>query len=268
MCVGDAADVMSITTDAVATLYTNPAATLHPCLQVIHVKEIQEGVSSPHCVVVLSDGAYCISGLVEPGVLMAEGSCNRIMHACCLVQLVSYTPKFVAGNLIIVVDRLVHVACASTRIGLAHPTFFNVAPSSMSALLQAQLDLLQFKQHQQDSFLASVRQNARAAADMITLNVGGQRFQTAATNLLRHSPSDIFACLDEYFIDVDPIHFDRVMAHLRTGDALSYDGLSLWETLQLRKTVRYLGLELHCTTTTEFMEHMTSLKAPSPSSAA
>ncbi|RHZ24699.1 hypothetical protein DYB37_006782 [Aphanomyces astaci] len=247
MCVGDAADVMSITTDAVASLYTNPAATLHPCLQVIHVKEIQEGVSSPHCVVVLSDGTYCISGLVAPEVLMAEGSCNRIMHACCLVQLVSYTPKFVAGNLIIVVDRLVHVACASTRIGLAHPTFFNVAPSSMSALLQAQLDLLQFKQHQQDSFLASVRQNARAAADMITLNVGGQR---------------------EYFIDVDPIHFDRVMAHLRTGDALSYDGLSLWETLQLRKTVRYLGLELHCTTTTEFMEHMTSLKAPSPSSAA
>ncbi|ETV94350.1 hypothetical protein H310_11993 [Aphanomyces invadans] len=271
-----------LTTNAVATLYMNPAArTFHPLLQIIHAKEIQDKTSH-HCVVVLSDGEHCISGLVPLGAVIAT-NCARDMHTCCVVQLDAFNPKIVAGNLILIVDGLTHVACAAGRIGLPHPTFVNIAPPSMSALLQAQLDLLVFKETQHTAFLESVRRNARAATTLITLNIGGQRFQTAAANLLRHTPSYFTMLLadssgppppdHEYFIDVDPIHFDRVMVHLRTGDPLSYDGLSLWETLQLRKTVRFLGLEPHCTSMDVFMEHMASLKATDspplpPSSAA
>ncbi|KDO31917.1 hypothetical protein SPRG_03133 [Saprolegnia parasitica CBS 223.65] len=51
-----------------------------------------------------------------------------------------------------------------------------------------------------------------------------------------------------YFIDIDPIHFDRVMVYLRTGE-LSFDGLSDWEVRHLRTTLDYLNIstprELH-----------------------
>ncbi|KAF0686675.1 Aste57867_21517 [Aphanomyces stellatus] len=254
-----------LTHDAVPTIYANPAAVdFHPSLQVIHKKIISD-TPDRYCLV-LSDGHYCISGLLTAPQIAADDSSLQKIHLHCIVQLTAFSPKFVCGTMILQVDHLVHLSCATTRLGAAHPTYYELQSTSMSKLLQAQLNLLAFKQHQHRALAAAVHDNARKAAEeMITLNIGGQRFQTASSNLLRHASPSYFTYMlaasprpagNEYFIDVDPIHFDRVMAHLRTGDALSYDGLSLWETLQLRKTVRYLGLDAYCTSTDTFMEHM------------
>ncbi|CAK4709937.1 hypothetical protein LEN26_000579 [Aphanomyces euteiches] len=247
-----------LTLDAVTTFFDRPTVHgFHPFLQVLHVKALAD-VGDPLCLVV-SDGKFYMTCLYKPQ--KKEESCG--IHVHCIVQLIDVVPKFVADQMILVATTIAHIACCPARIG--QPIFRELHAPSMCAFLQAQLDLLLFKERVANSFITAVNYNANAATEMVTLNVGGQRFQTAASNLLRH-PMSYFTYMlqeppsdNEYFIDADPIHFDRIMVHLRTGDPLSYDGLSLWETLQLRKTVRYLGLEHHCTSMDIFIEHMNYL---------
>ncbi|KDO21525.1 hypothetical protein SPRG_12489 [Saprolegnia parasitica CBS 223.65] len=71
-------------------------------------------------------------------------------------------------------------------------------------------------------------------AKTITLNVGGTLFTTARETLLRIP--------GEYFLDLDPSTFPRIMKLLRTG-FLPMDGLSEADEAELREMLDYLQIE-------------------------
>ncbi|OQS07464.1 phosphatidylinositol kinase (PIK-5) [Thraustotheca clavata] len=97
-----------------------------------------------------------------------------------------------------------------------------------------------------------MRAQARKAQSVITLNVGGVKFATSKENLLRLEGSLFHAMLTseewqpnaqgEYFIDVDPQHFGRVMKLIRTGE-LYFDGLCPQEKHEFRWLLDYFQLQ-------------------------
>ncbi|OQR93977.1 hypothetical protein THRCLA_08291 [Thraustotheca clavata] len=243
-----------LSTDAIRQLHDQPsfsASGFQPRLQVVHIKMIQPSsvVDKARYCLVLSDGKYCISCLLGPDLSENFEQLNIELHA--VVQLMEYSPKFVAGKLILLVDVMTLIEQFSHRLGSEHPIYFEVETATMSSLLQAQLELLVHRERHLERLCTTVQENARAAAELITLNVGGQLFQTAKSNLLRHAESYFSVMLSmepnqdksTYFIDTNPIQFERVMAHIRTGETISFDGLTPWEADQLLKTIVYLGLE-------------------------
>ncbi|OQR85559.1 hypothetical protein ACHHYP_11691 [Achlya hypogyna] len=98
---------------------------------------------------------------------------------------------------------------------------------------------------------ARVEADARAAAEMVTLNVGGTLFATTRANLLRYEGSYFHTMMlsklwapndrGEYFIDMEPTHFDRIIGYLRSGE-LRFDGLSTIESREFRRLLDYLQL--------------------------
>ncbi|EQC37396.1 hypothetical protein SDRG_05000 [Saprolegnia diclina VS20] len=100
--------------------------------------------------------------------------------------------------------------------------------------------------HQQQSTTTSER------AKVVTLNVGGTLFTTARETLLRTRGSYFDAMLSsdhwlpnekgEYFLDLDPSTFPRIMKLLRTG-FLPLDGLSEADEAELREMLDYLQIE-------------------------
>ncbi|OQR88280.1 hypothetical protein ACHHYP_06993 [Achlya hypogyna] len=244
-----------LSTDAIRQLHDQPSSAggFRPCLQVVHIKMIQPAsvVEKARYCLVLSDGTYCISCLLGPALSETFKHSAIGLHA--VVQLLEYSPKFVAGKLqaILLVDVMEFVEACATRLGSEHPIYFELETATMSSLLQAQLELLVHKERHMERLVASVQENARAAAERITLNVGGRVFETAKSNLLR-DPDSYFTVMlsmepnqdaSSYFLDINPLHFDRVMAHVRTGDLISFAGLSSYDATVLRQTIEYLGLE-------------------------
>ncbi|OQR88807.1 hypothetical protein THRCLA_10087, partial [Thraustotheca clavata] len=79
-----------------------------------------------------------------------------------------------------------------------------------------------------------VKAGAKASTEMVTLNVGGTLFVTTRSNLIRDAGSYFHTMLTsalcqpnengEYFIDLEPTYFDRIMKYLRTGK-MHFDGL-------------------------------------------
>ncbi|KDO21631.1 hypothetical protein SPRG_12871 [Saprolegnia parasitica CBS 223.65] len=98
---------------------------------------------------------------------------------------------------------------------------------------------------------ARVAAAAMAAAEMVTLNVGGTCFATTRSNLLRFEGSYFSTMVEsalwqpnargEYFIDMEPTYFDRIVAYLRTG-TLSFDGLASADVREFRRLLDYLQL--------------------------
>ncbi|KDO31916.1 hypothetical protein SPRG_03132 [Saprolegnia parasitica CBS 223.65] len=242
-----------LSSDAIRQLHDQPSSAggFRPFLQVVHIKMIQPAsvVEQARYCLVLSDGTYCISCLLGPDLSSSFPRDGITLHA--VIQLIEYSPKFVAGKLILLVDVMELIEACAHRLGSEHPIYFELETATMSSLLQAQLELLVHKERHIERLCASVQENARAAADLITLNVGGQRFQTAKANLLR-DPDAYFSVMlstapthedGSYFVDVNPTHFDRIMAHVRTGEPIALDGLCAYDAHQLRQTIAYLGLE-------------------------
>ncbi|RHX98697.1 hypothetical protein DYB25_000599 [Aphanomyces astaci] len=90
-------------------------------------------------------------------------------------------------------------------------------------------------------------------ANIVTLNVGGRVFQTTRATLLNHDGSYFDAMLTSgqwqpdaqggaYFIDLDPVYFDRILNYLRFGD-LVLEGLANWETILVIRMMQYLSLD-------------------------
>ncbi|OQR88301.1 hypothetical protein ACHHYP_06994 [Achlya hypogyna] len=135
-----------------------------------------------------------------------------------------------------------------------------------SQSIQDQLEALEAKEKAWQDLERRLAHNASSAANIITLDVGGTIFRTSKDNLLRFDGTYFQAMLGSgrwqpsaetgaYFIDIDPIHFDRVMVYLRTGE-LSFDGLSDWEVRHLRSTLDYLNI------TTPRETHVTAAPRP------
>ncbi|ETV86416.1 hypothetical protein H257_02787 [Aphanomyces astaci] len=121
-----------------------------------------------------------------------------------------------------------------------------------SQAIKDQLDVLERKEQAWRELQLRIQRNTVAAADAITLDVGGVVFKTSKQTLLRVEGTYFHAMLgagcwqpdgpaNSYFLDLDPTHFDRVMTYLRTSE-LSFDGLSAWECRQLRSTLDYLNI--------------------------
>ncbi|OQR93979.1 hypothetical protein THRCLA_08290 [Thraustotheca clavata] len=121
-----------------------------------------------------------------------------------------------------------------------------------SQSIQNQLEELERKEKQWQDLEMRLQLNAKSAANIITLDVGGTIFRTSKETLLRLDGTYFQAMLGSgcwqpdtdtgaYFIDIDPIHFDRVMVYLRTGE-LSFDGLNDWEIRHLKSTLDYLNI--------------------------
>ncbi|EQC37390.1 hypothetical protein SDRG_04994 [Saprolegnia diclina VS20] len=118
-----------------------------------------------------------------------------------------------------------------------------------AARVQAKLDLLQ---ELKTEILAL--QPVRVKDDkLVTLNVGGTLFTTVRETLLRIPGSYFDAMLSsdhwrpndkgEYFLDLDPDLFPRVMKLLRTG-ALDQSGLSTRQLVELQEMIDYLQLDV------------------------
>ncbi|CAK4702611.1 hypothetical protein LEN26_007157 [Aphanomyces euteiches] len=97
-----------------------------------------------------------------------------------------------------------------------------------------------------------IQANIDAASNLVTLNVGGRRFTTSKETLLRVEGSYFHALLgcghwrpegpeDAFFLDLDPVAFDRIMIFLRQGE-LILDGLCDWERRQVYSAMDYLKL--------------------------
>ncbi|RHY25792.1 hypothetical protein DYB32_008093 [Aphanomyces invadans] len=88
------------------------------------------------------------------------------------------------------------------------------------------------------------------AANVVVLNVGGVRFATAKTTLLRFDGSLFHSLLGstwsdagnkELFLDLHGPTFDRIVGYLRSG-RLCLDNLNAWERSQVLFSVDYLNL--------------------------
>ncbi|KDO21622.1 hypothetical protein SPRG_12861 [Saprolegnia parasitica CBS 223.65] len=118
--------------------------------------------------------------------------------------------------------------------------------------VQAKLDVLQ---ELKTEVLALQTHRLKHDQDvkLVTLNVGGRLFTTARETLLRMPGSYFDAMLScdhwqpnekgEYFLDLDPTLFPRVMKLLRTG-ALDQDGLSTRQLVELQEMLDYLQIDV------------------------
>ncbi|EQC37380.1 hypothetical protein SDRG_04984 [Saprolegnia diclina VS20] len=98
-----------------------------------------------------------------------------------------------------------------------------------------------------------VREEGPAQAKLVTLNVGGTLFTTARDTLLRMRGSYFDAMLSsdrwcpnakgEYFLDLDPTLFPRVMKLLRTG-TLDVEGLTINQEADVREMLDYLQIQI------------------------
>ncbi|KAF0697841.1 Aste57867_11495 [Aphanomyces stellatus] len=129
----------------------------------------------------------------------------------------------------------------------------HITTTAMASVQEQVLELerLQATWHEMEQ---RIRANLAKAAQLITLNVGGTLFTTSKETLVRIPGSYFHAMLGSglwqpdgphgsYFLDMDPLHFDRVMMYLRQGE-LSMDGLSDWDVRQLERTMAYLNLPI------------------------
>ncbi|KDO21630.1 hypothetical protein SPRG_12870 [Saprolegnia parasitica CBS 223.65] len=99
---------------------------------------------------------------------------------------------------------------------------------------------------------ARMARQAVAGADVVSLNIGGTKFATSRANLARLEGSFFHAMLaskvwqpnadGEYFIDVDPKHFGRLMRYIRTGDC-SLTGLDAIGKREFRWLLHYFSLD-------------------------
>ncbi|KAF0689162.1 Aste57867_19434 [Aphanomyces stellatus] len=85
---------------------------------------------------------------------------------------------------------------------------------------------------------------------VVQLNVRGTRFVATKASLLAAASSyfpvmfqSASTCDGEYFVDVDPTHFHRVLCFLQHGE-FSCDGLNGYECRELRATASFLNLTL------------------------
>ncbi|OQR87198.1 hypothetical protein ACHHYP_09400 [Achlya hypogyna] len=95
---------------------------------------------------------------------------------------------------------------------------------------------------------AELQSHVERSGSIVRLDVGGKKFATSRANIERLEGSYLASMLSwppnelgEYFIDVDPTHFGRIMTFVRT-DALPMDGLSERDLLELMALVDYLQL--------------------------
>ncbi|EQC37381.1 hypothetical protein SDRG_04985 [Saprolegnia diclina VS20] len=124
------------------------------------------------------------------------------------------------------------------------------------ARIDAKLELLAeiaaTKTTLQEPIKASVRAEDPTLRKIVTLNVGGTLFTTARETLLRTRGSYFDAMLSsehwlpnekgEYFLDVDPSTFARVIKYLRSG-ALDVSGLSAADKTELWEMFDYLQIK-------------------------
>ncbi|OQR85562.1 hypothetical protein ACHHYP_11690 [Achlya hypogyna] len=118
--------------------------------------------------------------------------------------------------------------------------------------LELEMRELQMRKEAMLATEARMAAQAAVASDVVTLNVGGTKFSTARANLMRLEGSYFHAMLvseawkpnaqGEYFLDVDPKHFGRLMRFIRTGE-FTFGGLHPGEKREFRWLLDYFQLE-------------------------
>ncbi|KAF0689163.1 Aste57867_19435 [Aphanomyces stellatus] len=98
-----------------------------------------------------------------------------------------------------------------------------------------------------DRSLEIVVKQANVGASFVPLNVRGTRIYASRASLLAATGSYFPIMLQDrqaqYFLDVDPTHFHRILGFLQHG-GFSFIGLNLWEIHELRSTIAYLHLTI------------------------
>ncbi|OQR83493.1 hypothetical protein ACHHYP_14633 [Achlya hypogyna] len=124
-------------------------------------------------------------------------------------------------------------------------------PPDLRAFADEMTALLQ-RLREQEAALAATKAELQAHAsrtsNIVRLDVGGIKFATTRSNLERLEGSYLASMLSwppneagEYFLDVSPTHFGRVMDFVRSGD-LCFDGLRGKELADFNELLDYLQL--------------------------
>ncbi|RLO04494.1 hypothetical protein DYB28_012027 [Aphanomyces astaci] len=98
-----------------------------------------------------------------------------------------------------------------------------------------------------------IQQNMARAPTIVTLDVGDTIFKTSKDTLVRVKGSYFHVLLgsglwtpdsggDAYFLDLDPTLFRRALMFMRTGTAMSTDGLTTIERHEFYAMMEYLNL--------------------------
>jgi len=97
-----------------------------------------------------------------------------------------------------------------------------------------------------------IRENEAAKEKRIVLNVGGRSYAASKEIFLRWEGTYFHGLVSgghwtpdddgRHYIDRDPMHFDRIMTSLRTGEAVDFSGLSTTEGRRLAEEIDYYQL--------------------------
>ncbi|KAF0689161.1 Aste57867_19433 [Aphanomyces stellatus] len=100
---------------------------------------------------------------------------------------------------------------------------------------------------QVDRSLEIVAKQANIGASFVPLNVRGTRIYASRASLMAATGSYFPIMLQDrqaqYFLDVDPTHFHRILGFLQHG-TFSFVGLNEWEIHELRAAIAYLHLSI------------------------
>lgn len=123
---------------------------------------------------------------------------------------------------------------------------------ALNAQINERLEILEHKEDEWTSLQEEVSRNMQAAKSKINLNVGGRVFATTKSTLLRWEGTFFQALLGSgqwqpmedgaYFIDRNPVIFERIIEAMRCGDAVETEGLTGKQIHKLAEECDYFQL--------------------------
>lgn len=124
---------------------------------------------------------------------------------------------------------------------------------SLFASVEEKVQLLDAKEKQWNEVLTKAAVDAEAASAKVDLNVGGRVFAASRQTLMKREGSYFHAlvsvpgrwspCADgAFFIDRDPELFERIIASMRSGRPVRFDGLCEQRAEALRNELDYYQL--------------------------
>ncbi|OQR81238.1 hypothetical protein ACHHYP_16615 [Achlya hypogyna] len=123
--------------------------------------------------------------------------------------------------------------------------------STTASEINSKMHILAHAEAKQAAWDARIERQLQLVGSTVKLNVGGRIFETAKTNLVRHTDSYFAAMLaterwnprddGAYFVDADPNVFEYIMAYVR-DDEIDFSDLAPGLIYRILTTMDYLGL--------------------------